>query len=73
MRARAYSSRLCGWRNTSRAAAITVSRRGTLSAFPGSRELKIADLVGGLWRVDHLNKTDRVDGDVGVIPGDNLL
>ena len=37
------------------------------------RLLKIADLVGGLWRVNHLNKADRVDGDVGVIPGDNLL
>lgn len=34
---------------------------------------KIVDFVGGFWCVDYLNKIDCVDGDVGVILGDNFL
>ncbi|MNP40952.1 hypothetical protein D3C76_1346250 [compost metagenome] len=37
------------------------------------RQLKVTHLVGRFRRVDHLNKAYRVDGDVGVIPGDDLL
>ena len=37
------------------------------------REIEIADLVGGLGRVEHLEEDDAVDRDHGIVLGDDLL
>ena len=37
------------------------------------RQLQVAHLIGRFWRINHLNKAHRIDGDVGVILGDDFL
>ena len=37
------------------------------------RQFQVADLISRFWRVDHLNKADGIDRDVGVVFGDDFL